>query len=264
MALWFSLIFHGFQHHSSIIFPNFLPSGSCLLWSFSQERACLRLRTLGERDWRRWWCLVLQVGRICRVVNFWRTTGGWFVHGQKTCNCENYGMAPWESWDGASTWKFSCIFRENLVDLLELHPVTSCRNKSYSPTTAPKGRLLTLRMFFLLKPSSFFGFLLFCFSALYCFSAFLLFCFCALLLLLCLFLQSCVFAALLLRIPLLLCLLSLLSLCFSFSFALFSPDCILILNETPTRQPRWHPKTPWRNPNDKPNMKSLYETPTKS
>jgi hypothetical protein len=38
------------------------------------------------------------------------------------------------------------------------------------------------------------------------------------------------FAALLLPSPLLLCFLSLMSLCFSFSFALFSPVCIL--NET--------------------------------
>ena len=70
----------------------------------------------------------------------------------------------------------------------------------------------------------------FCFS---CFSAFLLFCFCDFLILLFLFLQSCVFAALLLPAPLrtlLLCFLSLPSLCFSFSFASFSPVCIL--NET--------------------------------
>jgi hypothetical protein len=59
-----------------------------------------------------------------------------------------------------------------------------------------------------------------------------------LVLLLCLsastFLQSCVFAALLLPAPLLLCFLSLLSLCFSFSFTLFSSVCILnkTLNET--------------------------------
>ena len=101
-------------------------------------------------------------------------------------------------------------------------------------------------------------FLLFCFSAslfslLLCFSCFsafllllfLLFCFSASLfsLLLCFctsvpfyfyystfpFLQSCVFAALL-PAPLLLCFLSLLSLCFSFSFALFCSVCIL--NET--------------------------------
>ena len=87
--------------------------------------------------------------------------------------------------------------------------------------------------------------LLLCFS---CFSAFLLFAF-PTSLLFCfsvfpasctsvpfyfyystfLFLQSCVFAALL-PAPLLLCFLSLLSLCFSFSFALFCSVCIL--NET--------------------------------
>ena len=89
-----------------------------------------------------------------------------------------------------------------------------------------------------------------CFSAfpaslLFCFLLFLLLCFSASLfsLLLCFctsvpfyfyyltfsFLQSCVFAALL-PAPLLLCFLSLLSLCLSFSFALFCSVCIL--NET--------------------------------
>ena len=79
--------------------------------------------------------------------------------------------------------------------------------------------------------SLFFLFFRFCFS---CFSAFRFFCFCAFLHLLFLFLQSCVFAALLLPAPLLLCFLSLLSLCFSFSFTLFSSVCILnkTLNET--------------------------------
>ena len=74
-----------------------------------------------------------------------------------------------------------------------------------------------------------FSFLLLCFYR-FCFSCFSAF------LLLCLsttstfsFLQSCVFAALLPAV-LLLCFLSLLSLCFSFSSALFSPVCIL--NET--------------------------------
>ena len=83
-------------------------------------------------------------------------------------------------------------------------------------------------LFMLLCFTCFFSFLLLCFP---CFSAFLL------LWLLCLyfyystfsFLQSCVFAALL-PAPLLLCFLSLLPLCFFFSFALFSPVCIL--NET--------------------------------
>ena len=106
--------------------------------------------------------------------------------------------------------------------------------------------------------SCFSDFMFVCFSAflllcLHCFSAFpasLLFCF-LLSLLLCFscfsvfhaspllysapfyfyystfsFLQSCVFAALL-PAPFLLCFLSLLSLCFSFSFAVFSPVCIL-------------------------------------
>ena len=90
-------------------------------------------------------------------------------------------------------------------------------------------------------------FLLLCFSAslLFCFLLFLLLCFsaslCSLLLCFCTsvpfhfyystfsFLQSCVFAALL-PAPLLLCFLSLQSLCFSFSFALFCSVCIL--NET--------------------------------
>ena len=92
--------------------------------------------------------------------------------------------------------------------------------------------------------------LCFCFSCLsafllFCFLLFLLLCFSASLfsLLLCFctsvpfyfyystfsFLQSCVFAAPL-PAPLLLCFLSLLSLCFSFSFALFCSVCIL--NET--------------------------------
>ena len=76
--------------------------------------------------------------------------------------------------------------------------------------------------------------LLFCFSALPCFafSASLLFCFCAFIqcFYFVLFLQSCVFAALLLPAALLLGFLSVPSLDFSFSFALFSPVCIL--NET--------------------------------
>ena len=90
------------------------------------------------------------------------------------------------------------------------------------------------------------AFLLLCFllSLLLCFSAFCFSCFFAFLLLfflpLCFctsvpfycyystfsFLQSCVFAALL-PAPLLLCFLSLPSLCFSFSFALFCSVCIL-------------------------------------
>ena len=68
-----------------------------------------------------------------------------------------------------------------------------------------------------------------CFSVFVCLSyisAFPLFCFCAFLLLL-VFLQSRAFAALLLPAPLLLCFLHLLSLCFSASFALFFPACIL-------------------------------------
>ena len=101
--------------------------------------------------------------------------------------------------------------------------------------------------------SWFYAFLLLCFSA-FCFScfsaclllcftcffAFPLLCFCAFLLLLVyfFFLQSCVFAALL-PAPLVLCFLSLLPLCFVFSFALFSPVC---------KHPRWNPKKPERNP----------------
>ena len=94
-------------------------------------------------------------------------------------------------------------------------------------------------LFVLLCFSAFssFAFLLFlllffqplCFSVFVCLSyisAFPLFCFCAFLLLL-VFLQSRVFAALLLPAPLLLCFLYLLSLCFSASFALFFPACIL-------------------------------------
>ena len=114
--------------------------------------------------------------------------------------------------------------------------------------------------------SCFFAFLLYCFAFLllycfcffafpasllflllyfFCFLLFLLLCFSAsrFVLLLCFctsgpfyfyystfsFLQSCVFAALL-PAPLLLCFLSLLSLCFSFYFALFYSVCIL--NET--------------------------------
>ena len=81
-------------------------------------------------------------------------------------------------------------------------------------------------------------FLLLCFSP-FCFSCFFAFlllcspCFSAFVLLpfyfyysTFSFLQSCVFAALL-PVPLLLCFLSLLSLCFSFSFALFCSVCIL-------------------------------------
>ena len=69
-------------------------------------------------------------------------------------------------------------------------------------------------------------FLLLCFP---CFSAFVRLCLSTSTILLFSFLQSRVFAALL-PAPLLLCFLSLLSLCFSFSFALFSSVCIL--NET--------------------------------
>ena len=114
-------------------------------------------------------------------------------------------------------------------------------------------------------------FLLLCFSAsllfaspafpaslLFCFLLFLLLCFSASLfsLLLCFctsvpfyfyystvsFLQSCNFAALL-PAPLLLCFLSLLSLCFSFSFALF---CI----RNPTWSPEWTLKKPSMYPKE--------------
>ena len=87
-------------------------------------------------------------------------------------------------------------------------------------------------LFMLLCFTCFFSFLLLCFP---CFSAALFFCFCASVPFYFYysafsFLQSCVFAALL-PAPLLLCFLSLLPLCFFFfSFALFSPVCIL--NET--------------------------------
>ena len=81
--------------------------------------------------------------------------------------------------------------------------------------------------------SWFYAFLLLCFPR---FSVFLLLCFCAFLFYYSTFsfLQSCVFAALL-PAPLLLCFLSLLPLCFFFSFALFSPVC---------KHPRWNPKKP--------------------
>ena len=118
--------------------------------------------------------------------------------------------------------------------------------------------------FFLGVPGSmlscFSDFLLLCFSAfpaslLFCFLLFLLLCFSASLfsLLLCFctsvpfyfyystfsFLQSIVFAAVL-PAPLLLCFLSLLSLCCSLSFALFCSVCIL--NETLERETQRNPK----------------------
>ena len=126
--------------------------------------------------------------------------------------------------------------------------------------------------FLLLCFFAFLLFLLLCFSAfclpsfsafpaslLFCFLLFLLLCFSASLfsLLLCFcnsvplhfyystffFLQSCVFAALL-PAPLLLSFLSLLFLCFSFSFALFCSVCVLneTLNSNPKWDPKWNPK----------------------
>ena len=169
--------------------------------------------------------------------------------------CVFWEQTAWKDWEGQKSWEaiYFCLFFFAAGFFLGVPgSMLSCFSDFlllclHCFSAFPASLLFCFSTFLLFAFPASLLFLFLCFSA-FCFSCFLVFlflCFSASLfsLLLCFctsvpfyfyystfsFLQSCVFAALL-PAPLLLCFLSLLSLCFSFSFALFCSVCIL--NET--------------------------------